>query len=66
MCRFLVSLAALGGWFAATAAAAEPFAIDLDVRSGKASKTAHAESAARDAKPTPSVLRQMLQGLNNV
>src|SRR3954454_19252799 len=49
MPRFLFGLAALGGLLAS--AAAEPFAIDLEVRSGKASKTAHAESAAPGAKP---------------
>ncbi len=46
MSRFLLGLAALAGL--AAAAAAEPFTIDLEVRSGKANKTAHAESAAPD------------------
>jgi hypothetical protein len=45
MSRFLMSLAAVAGLYAA-ASAGEPFAIDLEVRSGKASKTAHVESAA--------------------
>ena len=49
MCRFLLGLATLGGLLA-SARAAEPFAIDLEVRCGKASKTAHAESAAPSAK----------------
>jgi hypothetical protein len=48
MSRFLLGLAVLAA-LTATAAAAEPFAIDLEVRSGKASQTAHAESAAPDA-----------------
>lgn len=47
MPRFLLGLAAFAG-LAASASAAEPFAIDLEVRSGKANKTAHAESAAPD------------------
>ena len=51
MCRCLLGLAVFGGLAASAAAAAEPFAIDLEVRSGKASQTAHAESAAPDAKP---------------
>jgi hypothetical protein len=46
MSRFLLGLVAFGGLIASTATAAEPFAIDLIIRSGKASKTAHAESAA--------------------
>ncbi len=50
MSRFLIGLAVLGG-VAASASAAEPFAIDLEIRSGKASKTAHAESAAPDFTP---------------
>jgi hypothetical protein len=48
MPRFLFGLATLGGLLAS--AAAEPFAIDLEVRSGKASTTAHAESAAPGAE----------------
>jgi len=51
MPRRLIGLAVLLGLFVSFAAAAEPFAIDLEVHSGKASKTAHAESAAPDAKP---------------
>jgi hypothetical protein len=51
MSRVLFALTALGGLFASAAAASEPFAIDLEVRCGKASKTAHAESAAAGAKP---------------
>ncbi len=50
MSRFLIGLAVLGG-LAASTRAAEPFAIDLEVRSGKASKTAHAESASPDQTP---------------
>src|SRR4051812_27682894 len=50
MSRFLFGLAALGGLLSAARAAAEPFAIDLEVRSGKARKTAHAESAAPGAR----------------
>ncbi len=48
MPRFLPGLVFLGA-LAASARAAEPFAIDLDVRCGKAGQTAHAESAAPDA-----------------
>jgi hypothetical protein len=51
MSRLLFGLAALGGLLASPANAAEPFAIDLAIRSGKASQTAHAESAAPLAKP---------------
>ena len=51
MSRVLFGLAALGGLLASAAAAPEPFTIDLEVHCGKASKTAHAESAAPDAKP---------------
>ena len=50
MSRFLFGLAALGALLSAAKAAAEPFAIDLEVRSGKARKTAHAESAAPGAR----------------
>ncbi len=53
MPRCLIGLAAFLGLFVSAAAAAEPFAIDLVVHSGKASKTAHAESAAPDAKTAP-------------
>ena len=49
MSRFLLGLATFG-CLLPSAAATEPFAIDLDVRSGKASKTAHAQSASLDAK----------------
>src|SRR4051794_1765866 len=49
MSRFLLGLVTLGGLVASTPAA-EPFAIDLEVRSGKVRKTAHAESAAPGAK----------------
>jgi hypothetical protein len=62
MSRLLFTLTALGGLGAAVAAAAEPFAIDLEVRCGKASKTAHAESAARDAKPTERPLLEVNAG----
>jgi hypothetical protein len=51
MTRVLLGLAVAGGLLAPAATAAEPFAIDLEISSGKATKTAHAESAARDAKP---------------
>jgi hypothetical protein len=51
MFRLFFSLAALGGLLTSAAYAAEPFAIDLTARSGKASETAHAESAAARAKP---------------
>ena len=53
MPRCLMGLSAFLGLFVSAAAAAEPFTIDLEVHSGKASKTAHAESAAPDAKPAP-------------
>jgi uncharacterized cupredoxin-like copper-binding protein len=49
MSRFLLALTAFAA-LAVSASAAEPFAIDLEIHSGKASKTAHAESAAPDAK----------------
>ena len=45
MSRLLLGLAALAGLLASARAADEPFAIDLEVRCGKASQTAHAESA---------------------
>jgi hypothetical protein len=51
MTRLLLGLAALGALLPAAAVAAEPFAIDLTVRAGKGSQTAHAESAARLATP---------------
>ncbi|HEX5269801.1 MAG TPA: hypothetical protein VFW33_04905 [Gemmataceae bacterium] len=51
MSRVLLGLAAVGWLLAPAAHAEEPFAIDLTVRCGKASQTAHAESAARLAKP---------------
>lgn len=47
----LVGLAALGGLGAAAPPAEEPFAIDLEVRAGKASKVAHAQPATRNARP---------------
>ncbi len=50
MSRLVLSLAAFAGLLTA-ASAEEPFAIDLTIRSGKASQTAHAESADRLAKP---------------
>jgi hypothetical protein len=50
MLRLFLALAALGGLLTSSGAAAEPFTIDLTVRSGKASETAHAESAAPLAK----------------
>ncbi len=62
MCRYLFALAALGGLFVSAAVAAEPFAIDLDVRCGKASKTAHVESAARDAKPAERAVLEIKAG----
>ncbi|HVS37056.1 MAG TPA: hypothetical protein VMS17_15960 [Gemmataceae bacterium] len=49
MSRFLFGFIVFIGATAA-AAAAEPFAIDLEVRSGKASQTAHAQSAVPDAE----------------
>lgn len=49
MSRFLLILISLCGLLA-SAPAAEPFAIDLEVRSGKVRKTAQAESAAPGAK----------------
>ncbi len=61
MSRLLFTLIALGG-LGAVAAAAEPIAIDLEVRSGKASKTAHAESAAADAKPAGRPLLEVNAG----
>ncbi len=50
MSRFRFGLTALAILLASPALAAEPFAIDLEVSSGKASKTAHAESAAPGSK----------------
>jgi hypothetical protein len=50
MNRFLFGFAALGGLLAAVPAAAETFAIDLEVRSGKASKTAHIVPAGPGTK----------------
>jgi hypothetical protein len=47
MTRLLLGPAVLVAPLPATAVAAEPFAIDLTVRAGQASQTAHAESAAR-------------------
>jgi hypothetical protein len=51
MSRFLFGLAACAGLLTARASADEPFTIDFTIRSGKASQTAHAESADRLAKP---------------
>jgi hypothetical protein len=51
MFRHFLPLAALGGLLTSAATAAEPFTIDLTARSGKASQTAHAESAGPLAKP---------------
>ncbi len=50
MSRLLLGLVTFGGLLA-SAPAAEPFAIDLEVRCGKVKKTAHAESAAPGVKP---------------
>jgi len=61
MSRFLLGLATLGGLFAA-APAAEPFAIDLEVRCGKASKTAHAESTAPGVKPKERAVLEVKAG----
>jgi hypothetical protein len=55
MCpRFVLGLV-LFGWLPAVAARADHFAIDLEARAGKESKTAHAETAAlgTSAKPRP-------------
>ena len=49
MSSVLFALTAFGGLIAA-ATASEPFAIDLEVRCGKVSRTAYAESAAAGAK----------------
>ena len=62
MSRLLILLTALGGFAAVQAAASEPFTIDLQVSSGKASKTAHVESAARDAKPKERPLLEVKAG----
>jgi hypothetical protein len=52
MRRVSFGLAVFGSLLVSTAARAEePFAIDLEVRAGKASKTAHAETAALGVKP---------------
>ena len=61
MSRLLFALTALGGLVAA-AAAPEPFAIDLELRCGKVSKTAHAESAAPDAKPSERAILEVKAG----
>ena len=61
MSRLLFTLIALGG-LSSVAAAAEPFAIDLEVHCGKASKTAHAESAAAGAKPNERPLLEVKAG----
>ena len=62
MSRLPFVLTALGGLFTAAAAASEPFAIDLEVRCGKASQTAQAESAAPDAKPSERGLLEVNAG----
>lgn len=54
MSHILLGLAAIGGLLVSAAPSPEPVAIELEIRCGKASKTAHAESAAPaapDAKP---------------
>ena|ERR1700722_8369232 len=61
MSRILFALTALGT-LSSAGAAAEPFAIDLEVRCGKASKTAHAESAAADAKPNERAVLEVNAG----
>ena len=65
MPHFLLSLAAVGGLLAADAPPPEPFAIDLEVHCGAATKTAHAESAvppATDAKPSERGLLEVKAG----
>ncbi len=62
MSRFLLALVALCGLRAVEAAGAEPFVIDLEVRSGQASQTAHAEPAARDAKPNKRAVLEVKAG----
>jgi hypothetical protein len=59
MSRLLIALAAFSGL---SAVAAEPFVIDLEVHCGKASKTAHAESAAVGAKPKERPLLEVKAG----
>lgn len=59
MSRLLIALIALRGL---SAVAAEPFTIDLEVRCGKAGKTAHAESAAAGAKPNERPLLEVKAG----
>jgi hypothetical protein len=59
MSRFLIALAVFGGF---SAVASEPFAIDLEVRCGKASKTAHAESAAVGARAEERPLLEVKAG----
>jgi hypothetical protein len=62
MSRLLIALTVLSGLWSVRGAASEPFAIDLDVRCGKVSKTAHVESAAPDAKPTERALLEVNAG----
>ena len=65
MAHHLLTLAALGGLLAPAAPPAEPFAIDFEVHCGKASRTAHAESAAPpglDAKPAERGLLEVKAG----
>jgi len=61
MSRCFLLLAALGGLSASATAPAEPFAIDFEVRSGKASKTAHAVSTAPDLSDDPPRAREALE-----
>ena len=63
MPRFPLTLAAvLGGLLASAADSPEPFAISLEVRSGDARMTAHAESAAPDAKPKERAVLEVKAG----
>ena len=62
MPRLVIALTVLGTLGAVSAVAAEPFVIDLEVRCGKASKTAHVESAALDAKPKERPLLEVKAG----
>ncbi len=62
MTRLLPVLAVFGSLLPAAAIAAEPFAIDFTVRAGKASQTAHAESASRLATPKDRAVLEIKAG----
>src|SRR5690242_3337477 len=58
----VVSLVLLGWLSAAAVARADHFAIDLEARGGKDSKTAHAETAALGATPKPRPVLEVKAG----